>query len=226
MKGDLSMLHEELKSLSQADYEAKNYASLTVIELQNLIREKKADNLLAQLKDCEKNREWRKFQEFCFKLVKTTLEESEFENVETKYEDRTKYEALDASGQRRDILIVNNPRNSSDSSIWVRLKKEWDCKILIFDAKYYTTDLTDKEIYQMYAYLNKKTGRLGIILSKEGKYDRTAETAMRRIRDDNYGILIFSNKDITNWIKEYKESGLVQKTFFDKYTGFVAGFSP
>ena len=157
---------------------------------------------------------------------KITLEESEFENVTTRYEDRTKYEALDSSGQRRDILIANNPRNSSDSNIWIKLKREWGCDILIFDAKYYTVDLTDKEIYQMYAYLGDKVARLGIILSKEGKCDRTAKTAMRRIRQDNYGILIFSNQDINNWINEYKEGGSVQKTFFDRYTAYVAGFSP
>ena len=196
------------------------------IELQKLIREKKVDNLLDQLKEAEVNSDWRKFQEFCFQLVKITLEESEFENVTTRYEDRTKYEALDSSGQRRDILIANNPRNSSDSNIWIKLKREWGCDILIFDAKYYTVDLTDKEIYQMYAYLGDKVARLGIILSKEGKCDRTAKTAMRRIRQDNYGILIFSNQDINNWINEYKEGGSVQKTFFDRYTAYVAGFSP
>ena len=65
MKDDLSKLREELKSLSPLDYEAKNYASLEDIELQKLIREKKVDNLLDQLKEAEVNSDWRKFQEFC-----------------------------------------------------------------------------------------------------------------------------------------------------------------
>lgn len=234
---DKDKLKTELKTLYESDYESKNFDSLfqgvlseesaNLQTIKRLIRDKKADKLLSDLIDCEDSSgDWRKFQKFCFNLVKTTIEETEFKDVKTEYEVRTKYEALGSSGQRKDIVIANNPRDTSENCIWRKLYTEYDCRTIVFDAKYYENPLDDTCIYQMYAYLDKRSRRLGILLSKKGICNSKAEAAIRRIKQDDYYIMVFSKDEMKLWIDEYRQDGTVKKTFFDKYTRLNTDFAP
>lgn len=230
-------LKNELKALYPGDYETKHYdelfngelleSSSNYLRIQKLIRSGRAAKLLNDLNLCDDNpADWKKFQDFCFDLVKTTIEKNEFTKVPTLSELRTIYDVPGVSGQRKDIVIANNSKDQSDSCVWRRLYNEYMCRILVFDAKYYSTELSAETIFQMYSYLDPNERRIGFILSKTGQCSREAKAALRRIKKDNYHIIIFSIDDMKEWLKEYSDDGTIEKTFFKKYTELNTEYSP
>lgn len=109
----------------------------------------------------------------------------------------------------RDIIVQNNP--SSNSSIWAHLKKEYECKEIVFECKNLKGPIAPDHIFQLFLYLTGGTGRFGIILSRNGKIKKSALRAIERLYQiskghlvrDHYLILVFSDEDIKSMLDNY-----------------------
>jgi len=109
--------------------------------------------------------------------------------------------------------------------IWDEFRSEpYDCKYLIFDAKNYNGPIKDKEIYQMFHYLNPKKGRIGIIFSRKSSVDESGKAALRRIKDDNYIIFVLTDDDVIKWIDCYTRDGSVRTYFRTLLTIYDSSF--
>lgn len=231
MKDDLRELRQELRDLYSSDYEVKNFDSLTDLnQIQRLIRKRSGENLVKRLESCKPgSEEWKKFQDICLELVKLTLEKNEFEECTTSSELPATFVPLDSKGVRKDIVIPLNPKKveSDDDvkTIWDTFKyKPWYCRYLVFDAKNYNGKITDKEVYQMFHYLNGRNGRIGIIFSRKYTIDESGKAVLRRIREENYMVFVLNDSDIKTWIDYYISEGHVRTFFRDLLTKYDHSF--
>lgn len=231
MNDKISVLKQKLKKIATNDYDEKNYDSLSDInQIEQIIRKIEGDNLKNLLKKCYPGHEkWRLFQDFCFELVKITLEKSEFTECKTRSELQTSYAPLDSKASRKDIIIPLTPKqftNKDDiKNIWDEFRYDpWNCKYLVFDAKNYKSSITHNQIYQMFHYLNKRNGKIGIIFSRKHTVDKSGQAALRRIREEDYIIFVLSDKTVGKWIDAYIEEGHVRTFFRDLKTKFDHSF--
>jgi hypothetical protein len=231
MKDNFQELHQELRGLYPLEYETKNYNSLTSIgQIQKLIRKARGEELKRRLEECETGIEnWKKFQDICFDLVNLTLEKNEFEECRAIPEISGDFVPFDSKGVRKDIVIPLKPkkRKSYDNikTIWDELRDEpWFCKYIIFDAKNFKGKIKDKEVYQMFHYLNPKGSRIGIIFSRKYSLDKSGKAAVRRIREDNYMVFVLDENQIKEWIDDYVNEGHVRIFFQDLLTRYDHSF--
>ena len=227
MNDKINELKNRLKLLKPDDYVSKNYDSLVNIDqIEQIIRQIEGENLKKLLKQCRPGtKEWKKFQDFCFSLVQLTLEKNEFCECKTRSELVAKYVPQGIKGLRKDIIIPLIPKqfNTKDDvkNIWDEFRNEpWNCSYLVFDAKNYKNGITHTQIYQMFHYLNKRNGKIGIIFTRQHSIDKSGKAALIRIRDDNYMVFVLNDKDIEKWIDTYIEQGNIRVFFRDLKTQF------
>lgn len=229
---EVEELQKELKSIAPEDYQAKNYSSVTdIVQIKKLIREICGNDLKKRLNSCSPGqKDWKNFQDICLDLVKLTLEQNEFKDAKTSSELPTSFVPLDSKGIRKDIVIPLVPKrlekNEDIATIWDQFRyKPWHCRYLVFDAKNYSGYIKDKEIYQMFHYLNKKNGKIGVIFSRKYSVDKSGKAVLRRIRDENYIVFILTDKKIVDWINCYIERGHVRSFFQDVLTEYDHSFA-
>ena len=169
-----------------------------------------------------KNKNAKKFEKICLDIVKLTLE-SEFTNI-TIVSHPKSIRVKGYKSKIRDISLLINPKDfKNQSNIWNLILRDYSSKIIVFDCKNYSTKVKSGEIYQLYEYLDRggddgEIGRLGIILSRNGRYDATAATALKRIKHDGYKIWIFTDKDLGEMLNMYVQKGSSGEVFSRKYT--------
>jgi len=197
-------------------------------------RGKRANELLSRLsrRRCNaggkgqkrKNKNAQKFEKICRDIVELTLER-EFHNI-TIVPHPKPIKVKGYKSKIRDISLLNNPKDfKNQSNIWNLILRDYGSKIIVFDCKNYSTKITSREIYQLYEYLDRgeddgEIGRLGIILSRNGRYDASAATALKRIKHDGYKIWIFTDKDLKEMLDMYILKGSAEEVFSRKYTEF------
>ena len=203
-------------------------------------REEEANKLLARLnrRRCNaggkdrrtRNLNAQKFEKICLDIIKLTLK-NEFHNITIKRHPKP-IRVKGYKSKVRDISLLNNPKNyENQSNIWNLIRRWYGSKIIVFDCKNYSTKIKNKEIYQLYEYLDRgeetasgkrlgsgEIGRLGIILSRNGRYDASAATALKRIKDDGYKVWILTDKDLTSMLNMYISKGSAERVFRERFT--------
>lgn len=226
MDTEFQKLKQELRKLYPATYDTENYDILDIEQVKKLIRQKEGERIITRLKKCKPGMNgWKEFQDICLDLVKLTLENEEFYNANALPEVRSEYVPFGEKGIRKDIVIPLNPKpDPNGTNIWDTFKNEpWSCKYLVFDAKNYNNKIKDRQIYQMFHYLSRDKGRIGIIFSRKHKLDESGKFALDRLRDESYMIFIFNDDDFEQWVESFIK-GTIKDFFRDKFTKYEHSF--
>lgn len=99
------------------------------------------------------------------------------------------------------------------SMMWESIKNQHQLRSIVFECKNYSdgNPITFQEVYQLFQYINpSQHGYLGILLSRNGDTDLSANSAIKKIselKEEEYRILVLSDDDIVQMIDEFVESG-------------------
>lgn len=178
-------------------------------------RQKKADTLKAELKaikpgmgkDKIGSKYWLLYENICREILETVFRQ-EFITLNINVQAR----APKITGIReiiRDILVSNNHRDGGCK--WKELKDKYECQEIVFECKNLKGLVKAQHIFQLFLYLTSGTGRFGIILSRNGKLEESANRAIEKLyqinknkkEKENYLILVFNDKDLEEMLDNY-----------------------
>lgn len=151
------------------------------------------ENLIGELKSCEKGKElFRKYEEICNDLLKSIFENDLCLWQEQKKSNHNLY--------RFDLIC--RIKEDNKSSFWSIIEKHFNSKYIIFEFKNYSNEITQKEIYTTEKYLYAKALRsVAIIISASG-YNKNAYWAIKgTLREQGKLILLLTNEDLVEMCK-------------------------
>lgn len=231
MTTDILTKIEDLKKLDPS----KDYSSLLPEKIEFLWREHECERLLNSIsrKRCRAGRDHaEKYENVCYEILQTTLK-NDFQTLTINWKPLS-MKLDNYKRQIRDITLLMNPNCGGEerwcNCIWHIFKRDYKVTSLVFECKNYcarnkTTKMQDREVFQLFGYLSPLKGRhgkIGIFLTRDGMniLDGSAKTAINRIVDDEYRILIFDDNDMKRIIMEYINNGSPQKVFYEKHNEF------
>lgn len=198
------------------------------------------------------------YERFCFDLVKATFTGNDFASEPIKSTREFDYrDGLTKSETDVHIDIRLSERNNRNFEFWKELKKTPDnndllgysSRKLLFECKnndpkikkdkdgntYPAGALTEHYFYQVYRYLRKgKIGKFGILLCRENRLTKEANTAWSCLREDGFFVVVIDDDDIVGskgdvgkngrkrkfdgWLRTYVEEGYVEDFFAKIYS--------
>ncbi|SHK10119.1 hypothetical protein SAMN05444280_1683 [Tangfeifania diversioriginum] len=151
--------------------------------------------LITKLKNCPHGMDgWSEFEDICIKIFKYLFLDN-FRNYTQKVQAYTNDNIF-----RRDLIINNNFNDTT--SIWGQAKSDFNCNLIVVDFKNYSEPLEQNEFYLPSKYLNLKTGKFGLVITRKG-LGNSAKTLQKRMLNLNDELLIaLTEDDLIQMIKE------------------------
>ena len=196
------------------------------------LRKREVNNLIVKLNECKTGNKKSKdnqtysamFEQICCDIVNLIFKEHSnkystkaflqtrqyrFFNISDSI-DESKNQIKHSIKRQKRIKDIIYPLNISKKNnligVWDKLVNSlYDCQRLVFECKNYgKSKITDKEIYQLYEYLDpSKDGKVGIIFCRKKTLTENAHGVINRLKDDHYIIILLDEKDIKKWLNEY-----------------------
>lgn len=203
-------------------------------ELERTTRKEKVNGLLDGLKSNPagggkesgnpKNKQYSDIMEdICFKIISITFV-NDLEICIPKRHPRIPYIY---GFQNSSTMISGNPEDVPDihlpvgvaNRVWEDLLSTDDghkSRDIIFECKNYNSNLTSKEVYQVFEYLVATDSYLGFIICRvKRKQDNSFRKAIATISKIKYVVKVLDFDDIERWIETFISIGKVERFFFD-----------
>lgn len=170
---------------------------------------------------------WGIFEDLCIELMNTTLKD-DFLGLSIDPQSRT-LRIIGFKQDIKDLVLLNNPKEQHGNCVWNILKHQFMCNQIIFDCKNYAKKncISSEDVYQLFQYLGGEVGRFGIIISRYSNMDSSARSALSRIAQEKYLIVVIGDKEIREWLQVYIEdsnSTRFFRTLYNKNNGRIKPF--
>lgn len=155
----------------------------------------RSHELISKLKNCPVGiKGWAEFEEICTEIFEYLFGDN-FRKYTHKLQSYTNDGIL-----RRDLVINNNFNDTT--SIWGQAKLDFNCNLIVIDFKNYSEPLEQNEFYLPSKYLNIKTGKFGILMTRKG-LGNSAKLLQKRMLNLNNELLIsLTEDDLVQMIEE------------------------
>jgi hypothetical protein len=105
----------------------------------------------------------------------------------------------DLKNHRRDLLVSNNPIDSS--SFWADVKSRYTSTAIIVDFKNYGKQLNSTTLFSVSKYNTKNVGDFAIVFSRMG-IDNTAKNEQKGLFGSGKLLIVFSDEELKEMIRE------------------------
>jgi hypothetical protein len=150
--------------------------------------------LETDLKACKAGKgQWKKYENICIKAIESIFRDS-FRNYHSITQSRN-HNGLDI----KDLVVPNRSKNQ----FWNEVRQDYQARNIIFEFKNYVKPIGKTQLIQVSHYLKKKSyGRFGIIICRNGLSKNGVEVQKEILRDDDKMILVLSDVDILELVKQ------------------------
>lgn len=150
--------------------------------------------------------DWNKFEELCCEAIKLLFgKELQSWSKQNRTED----------GLHRMDLIGRINVNSN--SFWSVIEYDFRTRYVVFEAKNYTNEIKQGEIYTTEKYLFTKALRsVAIIIARNGFDDGAKRAAIGSLREQGKLILLLTMKDLGLMLQRYDQGDAPENLLYDK----------
>lgn len=183
-----------IQSLFEIDQQDHTFPSKNIEQKDEKTQNKEGKVLIQRLRDLKKtNHSFKDYEELCTKVLKYLFSEDlRLWNTQ---------QTSNANLFRFDLIC--KIKDDVSNGFWKFLLDFFKSKFIIFEFKYYSNEITQKEIFTTEKYLYTKAFRsVGFILSCKGCDKNSLTAAKGVLRENGKLIVVLSNSDLIKMIRD------------------------